>query len=353
MTTVDQTVPPAMTISQGMAKLNELPQQFMVVIDNDKIVGTVTDGDIRRALLADIPLDAPISRAMNPKPITANANQSFAQLNSLMVRLSLKFLPLVDHDRRLVRVFRSDEMTSEKPLNQALIMAGGLGMRLRPYTEKTPKPMLEIGGIPLLETLVRQLAGYGFSDITLSISYLGEQVIDHFGDGSSLGLKITYITEDQRMGTAGSATLIQPLPQRPLLITNGDILTNVNFRSFMDFHLSTSADLTMGVRTFSQQVPYGVVNTRGLDITSIEEKPTLDFFVNAGIYVIEPSVLAELEKSPLDMTDLVEKLLGQDGRRVAACPVHEYWQDIGREDDLLRARADYNGIFGHLSSTSH
>lgn len=333
------------TLAEGMARLNELPMQFMVVMNGSRIVGTVTDGDIRRAILSGVPLDAPLSRAMNPSPVTATSEMTRAELYSLMTELGIRFVPLVAEGGVLERIVCIDDVRGDGLVDQALIMAGGLGMRLRPHTENTPKPMLEIGGTPLLETLVRQLAGYGFNHVALSINYLGDQIRDHFGDGSRFGVRVSYITETERMGTAGAASLMDPLPMRPLLVMNGDILTSINFRAFMEFHHSTGADLTMGVRTFQQQVPYGVVNTRGLEITSIEEKPTLDFFVNAGLYVIEPDVLASLAQEPLDMTDLVERLLSEGGRRVAACPVHEYWQDIGREEDLFRAREDYGQIF--------
>lgn len=328
-----------------MSVLNTLPQQFLVALDDGCIAGTLTDGDIRRAILRGVGLEAPIEEAMNKTPVIGRSEQSAAELQNLMLLKQVRYLPLVDDSDFFVKIVSLDELQSDALVDHALLMVGGLGTRLRPQTETIPKPMLQIGGLPLLETMVRQLRSHGFTKITLSINYLGEKIQSYFGDGSEFSVAIDYVTESERMGTIGAASLMQKPVIKPLLIMNGDILTTMNFRAFTDFHLTTGADLTMGVRTYKQQIPYGVVNTRGLNITSIEEKPELEFFVNAGLYVVEPSVLADLPKQPLDMTDLVADLLEHDERQVIACPIHEYWQDIGREDDLMQARKEYQTVF--------
>ncbi|MFN3171111.1 MAG: nucleotidyltransferase family protein [Hyphomicrobiales bacterium] len=345
MTMPDNTLPATTSMSTAMNVLNALPHQFLVALDEGRIVGTLTDGDIRRAILRGVGLEAPVEEAMNKTPVVALSKQSSAELRDLMLLKQVRHLPLVDNSGLFVGIVGLDELQSGALVDHALLMVGGLGTRLRPHTETVPKPMLQIGGLPLLETMVGQLRSHGFTKITLSINYLGEQIRSYFGDGSEFNVTIDYVTEPERMGTVGAVSLMHKPATKPLMIMNGDILTAMNFRAFMDFHLSTGADLTMGVRTYKQQIPYGVVNTRGLNITSIEEKPELEFFVNAGLYVVEPAVLADLPKRPMDMTDLVADLLKDDNRQVTACPIHEYWQDIGREDDLIQARKEYQAVF--------
>jgi len=338
-------IPPDTPLSEAMERLGRLEHQFLAILEDELVVGSLTDGDVRRAMLKGLTLAAPVSDAMNRSPTIASTTQSSSELRAIMVQKQLRYLPLVDPANRFAGTISLEQISSDSAPKRALVMAGGLGQRLRPLTENVPKPMLDVGGVPLLETLIRQLASYGFREISISINYLGEQIQEHFGDGSNFEIKIDYITETERMGTVGAASLLQTPETGPLLVMNGDILTTINFRALMDFHQSTGADMTMGVRTYKHQVPYGVVNTHGLDITSIDEKPELEFFVNAGLYVLEPAVLARLPKKPMDMTDLVAELLNDPDARVTACPVHEYWQDIGREQDLLHARKTYDRFF--------
>lgn len=345
MNMIGNTVAVSASLSVAMERMGQLRHQFLVLLEEREVVGTLTDGDVRRALLRGVNLFAPVSEAMNSRPIVSTAVGSRAQHRSIMLRKNIRFLPIIDKDNNLIDIAVLDELSGDGVPQRALIMAGGLGQRLRPYTDTVPKPMLDIGGAPLLETLVRQLCNFGFRSLTISINYLGDQIVSHFGDGNAYGVEIDYITETERMGTVGAASLLKRPEAKPLLVMNGDILTTINFRALMDFHLSTGADMTMGVRSYKHQVPYGVVNTKGLNIVSIEEKPELDFFVNAGLYVIEPSVLARLRPEPRDMTDLVAELLSDPSMSVIACPVHEYWQDIGREQDLLNARRRYNDLF--------
>lgn len=335
----------SLPLSDALARLGSMSNPFLLVVNDQRLIGTLTDGDVRRALLRGLSLQSQVREVMNPNPITGLSTSLVSELRDIMVSRKIKFLPLVDRDGNLEDVTLLDETVVTHEPSRALIMAGGLGQRLRPYTENTPKPMLKIGGVPLLQTLVSQLRMAGFNKVTISINYLGDQIKRYFDNGSRFGVEIDYIDELQRMGTIGAAAHFANAGAGPLLIMNGDLLTNTNLRSFMDFHRSMKSDLTMGVRLYSNEVPYGVVNMRGVKILSLEEKPKIDFFVNAGLYIAEQHILDILKPVPLDITDFISNLLSTSDARINAFPIHEYWQDIGREDDLLKARSDYYNIF--------
>ena len=219
-------------------------------------------------------------------------------------------------------------------------MVGGLGTRLRPLTEKTPKPMLPVGGKPILQTIVDEFVSYGFIDIIMCIGYKSHVIQEYFGDGSKFGANIEYVLEDKRMGTAGALSLLKNKPTEPFFVMNGDLLTNVNFEHLHNFHVSNDSMGTMCVREYDFQVPYGVVNLYDSKIVSIEEKPVHKFFVNAGIYVLDPTVLKLIsENNFLDMTDLFSRVIGEN-KNTAAFPIHEHWLDIGCIDDYQHANGN-------------
>jgi NDP-sugar pyrophosphorylase family protein len=224
-------------------------------------------------------------------------------------------------------------------------MAGGLGTRLLPLTADTPKPMLPVGGKPILETVISQFIKHGYSKFIISLNYKGDSIKNHFGDGSQMGAEITYLQEEQRMGTAGSLGLLPKFPKDPFFVMNADILTRVDFESLMDFHIMNGASATMCIREFGMEVPYGVVRLNRDTIVSIEEKPVQQFYVNAGIYVLEPKVLELIPKGqPLDMTSLFEKTV-EKGWSTLSFPIREYWMDIGKHEDFDRANQDFNRLF--------
>ena len=223
---------------------------------------------------------------------------------------------------------------------RAVIMAGGLGTRLRPLTESTPKPMLPVGDRPLLQRTVEQLGQAGIRTISITTHYQADKIKQHIGDGSSFGAVVQYSHENEPLGTAGALRRLESLGDEPLLVINGDVLTTVNYRAMLDYHLEHEAELTLGVRRYALEVPYGVIECDGAEVRELREKPEVGFFVNAGVYLAEPHLCAEIpENRHYDMTDLIARLIAE-GRRVVSFPIHEYWLDIGRIDDYEQVQRD-------------
>jgi NDP-sugar pyrophosphorylase family protein len=306
----------------------------------------VTDGDIRRGLLRGIALSGPAVDIMNRAPVSASANLSREARLLLMRQRSIKQLPIVDAGGRLIVVETLDELLEPRQYpNPVLIMAGGLGERLGTLTRETPKPMLSVGGRPLLETIVRNVVEQGFSDIFISVNYKAEIIQDHFGDGSEFGARVRYVHETERLGTAGALGMFPFTPDLPLLVTNGDILTTINYGALLEYHNGTPADATMAVREHKVHVPYGVVSTSEGFLQTIREKPTESWFVSAGIYVIGRSVFDHVERGvKIDMPTVLERVMANKGR-VAVYPIREYWLDIGRMEDFEQAHAEFNEVF--------
>lgn len=341
-------VPPQASLRGVMSRIDRNSAGIALVVDPQRrLLGTITDGDIRRAILAGTDLDQPASLLLGTRPhgraaLTAPADSSPAQQLRLMNEHWVRQLPLVDPAGRVVDMVLMEHLVRERePLPHAVIMAGGQGMRLRPLTSDVPKPMLPVGDRPLLERLVEQLREAGVQRVSLTTHYKGEVIERHFGDGSDRGLEIRYLPEEQPLGTAGALGLLDRKDE-PLLVLNGDILTNVSFRAMLDFHREQRAVMTVAVRQLALQVPYGVVEVDGSLVTAISEKPTLRHFVSAGIYLLDPAARAHLPApgQRYDMPDLIRALLAA-GSRVVSFPVREYWIDIGRPDDYLRAQEDH------------
>lgn len=323
-------------------------RQIALVTDDDGIlIATVTDGDLRRGLLKGLGLDAPVSEVMHRTPTTLLMGASAASAQRLMRERGLAHIPVVDPEGRLVALALRDGLTRVEPRStRVVLMAGGLGMRLRPLTETMPKPMIPVGEKPLLERIVTRFQDQGFSRFTLSLNYLGHVIRDHFGDGSALGMQIDYVEETKRMGTGGALSLLPHRPDEPFVVMNGDILTTTSFGAMIDFHNETGAAVTICAREFNMQVPYGVLNTDGTTLVSMEEKPMHKHLVNAGIYALSPLVFEHIvDGEALDMPDLIDRVKDA-GHKVSVFPVREYWMDIGRIEDLDRARAEYETVFG-------
>ncbi|MBM3732152.1 MAG: CBS domain-containing protein [Acidimicrobiia bacterium] len=344
------------TLLRGTAPLAEAiriidvsSKQICLVVDGaDRLLGTVTDGDIRRAILKAVPLDAPVERVMNRAPTTLAPEYAREDAVQLMRSKQLHQLPVVDADRRVVGLVLIDDLMEEgqRADNWVVLMAGGLGARLRPLTETVPKPMLKVGVKPLLETTLESFAQQGFHRFYISVNYLAGKVKGYFGDGARWGCEIRYLEEKEQLGTAGALGLLPERPEKPLIVMNGDVLTKVNFGHLLDFHREHKAAATMCVREYDFRVPYGVVQLEGARINGLVEKPVHSFFVNAGIYVVEPTLLDDVPRDgrQFHMTHLFENALAA-GRETAAFPIREYWIDIGQIDDLARANGDYRGLF--------
>ncbi len=335
-------LPPESTIKDALAVIDKGVMQIALVVKNDKLVGTITDGDIRRGFLAGKSLEDPIDDLINTSPVKGLINKSREDIMQLALARGVKQIPIVDEVNTLFGIEFIDDYlkVSEKP-NLVVLMAGGLGSRLRPLTENIPKPMLTVGSKPILETIIESFSRHGYRNFLLSVNYRAEQIRDYFTDGQALGVSIDYLTENKRLGTAGALSLMPQKPQVPFVVMNGDLLTGLNFEHLLNYHVHAKADATMCVRDYEFQVPFGVVQTDGARITTIEEKPTHQFYVNAGIYILQPDVIDFVPKNEFyDMPQLFLDLI-KAGRKTCSFPVKEYWLDIGRPREFEQAQDEY------------
>jgi dTDP-glucose pyrophosphorylase len=313
----------------------------LVVDESGRLVGVVTDGDIRRALLRHADFSQPVSTIMNPQPTAARVGTTRRALRSIMEKKSLLHIPMVDPSGKLVglETFR-DLLQSPRRDNWVFLMAGGFGTRLAPLTSDCPKPLLPVGGKPILETILESFIAAGFHRFYISVHYLAERIKTHFGDGSSWGVTLRYVEEETPLGTGGALGLLPDTDGMPVVMMNGDVLTRLDFNALLDFHEDQHAALTLCVREYDMQVPFGVVQWDESEVTEIVEKPLHRFFINAGVYVVSPEVIATTQPPrKLDMPDLVKQTIS-DKRKVAMFPIHEYWLDIGRPDDFERAQQE-------------
>jgi dTDP-glucose pyrophosphorylase len=313
----------------------------LVVGAEHTVVGIVSDGDIRRGLLAGARLDSPVTTVMNGSFASARIGTPVLELTRLARSREVTHLPLVDGEGRLAGLFIDQPDGAATTVdNTVVIMAGGMGLRLRPLTETTPKPMIPVGGKPMVQHTIESLRAEGFVNFVLAINYLGAQIEGHFGDGSGLGVRITYAKEKQPLGTGGALSLLPGAFSSPIVVINGDVLVSARLTELLNYHRSHSADITVGVKVLDTQIPFGVVELEGNHIVAMQEKPVYRDFVNAGIYVLEPSVVQSVPSSVrLDMPELVGEWLGR--RKVFAYPMHESWRDLGHLEDLENARRDY------------
>lgn len=319
----------------------------LIVDGEERLLNTITDGDVRRGLLTGLQMDDSVaalvaikSNTPHPLPVTAPAGLDAEGLLDIMRARSVRQLPVVTPEGRVVDIVTLSDLISEEPRAlRAIVMAGGFGTRLRPLTEDTPKPMLPVNGRPLMELIIDQLRDVGVRKINVTTHYQAEKIVSYFGDGSNFGVDISYINEESPLGTGGALGLIER-PTEPLLVINGDILTDVDFRVLHCYHEKHQAMMTVAVRRYEVSVPYGVVECDGPNIRALREKPQLGFFVNAGIYLLEPEVYQYIPQNQhLHMTELIEALVSA-GQTVVSYPVREYWLDIGQHADYQTAQAD-------------
>ncbi|WP_342600368.1 nucleotidyltransferase family protein [Psychrobacillus sp. FSL H8-0483] len=331
------------TLLETMKIIDDSTMQFAAVVDkNQSLLGTVTDGDIRRGILRGEGLDVPIRQIMNPSPICASIENTYRDCLNLLKKHKLKQIPILSEDNKIIDIiFADDDPATKNNENTVILMAGGLGTRLRPLTENIPKPMLNVGNKPILETIIEGFKQYGFTNFIISVNYKKEVIQDYFLDGAAFGVSISYIEENKRMGTAGALSLLKEKPTSPIFVMNGDLLTQVNFEQLLYFHEDTEAVATMCVREYEYQIPYGVIEIDGQRLTSIKEKPVHRSFVNAGIYVISPEAFDLIPKDEFyDMPELFKRLMDK-GENVSSFPIREYWLDIGRMDDFEKANNEF------------
>ena len=339
----DVLVSPDLSVREAIEVIEQNHMQIVVVVDaENRLLGTVTDGDVRRAILKGIPLDKPVGLIMKKKPVVVRANESRDRILSIIKKKVIHQIPILDELGRVIGIEVLDELIrNERKDNWVVLMAGGEGSRLHPLTHDCPKPLLNIGSKPILETILESFIDAGFHRFYLSVNYKNEMIRSHFGNGSRWAVEIDYIQENEKLGTAGSLSRLPKSPTSPIIVMNGDVLTKINFNHLLNFHLENDSDATMCIREYDFQVPYGVVQIDQHLIRSIDEKPIHRFFVNAGIYVLEPEALKFIPKnSHFDMPQLFHKLKARK-KVITGFPVREYWLDIGRIDDLERAKQDF------------
>ncbi|MFT6906215.1 MAG: dTDP-glucose pyrophosphorylase [Oleiphilaceae bacterium] len=336
------------TIKDALKIIDSGAMKIALVLDGEnKLLGTVSDGDIRRGLLNGLTLDDGIESIIFRNPIVCSVNDTKEDILRIAVEKKIYQIPIVDSAGVLVGIDEVDELLKPaEHINKVILMVGGLGSRLRPLTNVLPKPLLEVGNKPILETIIANFAKYGFKNIILSVNYKSQMIENYFGDGSKFGVSIEYVHEDKRMGTAGALSLMRNELEAPFFVMNGDLLTNVNFEHMLEYHLNNHAVATMGVREYDFQVPYGVVNIDDHHhITSIEEKPIHTFFVSGGMYILDTAVLSYIPDNVFyDMPTLFEKLIANKQKAISF-PIREYWLDIGRMSDFEQANDEYHEVF--------
>jgi len=339
---------PEQTLRAAALRMEQSSAGIVIVLDDmRRLLGTVTDGDLRRSLLAGFGLDTTIKdllerKAVSPyaRPVSVPEGTAREEILRLMEERVIRHVPVIDSEGRVVELVTNDQLVPHEviPL-QAVIMAGGYGKRLLPLTQNTPKPMLPIGERPLMELMIGQLREAGIHRVNITTHFEPEKIRDYFGDGERFGVNLNYVSEERPLGTAGALRLIES-KEEPLLIINGDILTKVDFRAMLRFHNEHHADLTVGVRQFDFEVPYGVIETDGERVIGVSEKPVYKFFVNAGIYLLRPALDQFIPADErFDMTDFIQRLAAL-GRTVVSFPIMEYWLDIGRHEDYAQAQED-------------
>jgi dTDP-glucose pyrophosphorylase len=326
-------------IQQAITALNQAGVKLLMILDEKgKLKGTVSDGDIRRGLLKGVGLASPVAEVLHCDALVVPPGVPRDVVMKLMVANKIQQIPVVDEELRVIGLHVWDEITTPTlRSNRMVIMAGGKGTRLRPFTENCPKPLVMVAGKPMLEHIIERARLEGFTDFVIAIHHLGHMIEEHFKDGSDFDVNIEYLRETKPLGTAGALSMLYPDPEAPFVVTNGDVVTDIRYGDLLDFHVRHDASATMAVLTHEWQHPYGVVQTSGVDIVGFEEKPIARTHINAGVYALSPSALSELsEGEHCDMPTLFERLQARSLRTVAY-PMHEPWLDVGRPDDLEKA----------------
>jgi len=348
---VEAVLQSTVTVHDVIRNLDAVAIQIVLIADEDgALLGTISDGDVRRGLLKGLALDSPIETIIHRNPLVVPPTLDRELVMQLMRVNKVRQIPIVDEANKVVGLHLWDQMSAptDRP-NLMVIMAGGKGTRLRPHTEACPKPMLPVGGRPMLEHIIERAKAEGFSRFVLAIHYLGHIIEEHFGSGDRFGVQIAYLKEEAPLGTAGALSLLEPIPSAPFVVTNGDVISDIHYGELLDFHVRQGAAATMAVRLHEWQHPFGVVQMQGVDIVGFEEKPIARSHINAGVYAIDPSALQYMRKGEAyDMPALFESLQAEK-RRTVAYPMHEPWLDVGRPADLLSANQTMAKPGGSLS----
>ncbi len=334
---------PNATIKQALKTISKGAIKIAIVVDKkNKLLGTLTDGDIRRGFLKGLNINSSIKSIIFKKPTVVRNNYSKEKLLKIALSKKIYQIPIVEKNGKFKGIHILDELIEPKnKSNKVVIMAGGRGMRLRPLTKNIPKPMLKVGNKPILQIIIEKFKKSGYKNFITCVNYKSKIIKDFFGDGSKFGVKIEYIDEKKRMGTAGALSLFKLKPKKPFFVINGDLLTNLDFEKLIDFHHEHNSKATMCISEYNIKSPYGEVKLDVENIITIAEKPVHKFFVNAGVYVLDPSCIDLVPKKFYDMTSLFKKII-INKNKVVSFPIGEYWLDIGRFNDYKKANLKYN-----------
>lgn len=338
---------PSSTVREAMGRIEKNKKGLLFVIDlGEKLIGSVSDGDIRRGILNGAKLDEPIQDLMNTHPFSISTHEQAGVDLKFFEEKGFKMIPVCDEEGKVLHLLSPDPEKSFAPVeNPVVLMVGGRGIRLEPLTQNIPKPLLKVGNKPILQTILERLHLFGFRNIFLCTNYLSDHIEEFCGDGSEFGLNIRYFKEEIKLGTIGAVKYLEDQLKLPFLVMNGDLLTSLNYKTVLDFHIEQQAELTIGSASYKTKVPYGVIQTEGHQVTSILEKPTYSFRISGGIYALSPRVLELIPKGTFyDITDLMESLLRKN-HPVVAFPIEEYWLDIGQHQDYEKANLDYKNLF--------
>ncbi len=332
-------LPSNATIAEAIRNLDKTGIKIVLVTNQSgALEGTISDGDVRRGLLKGLDVNSAVKEIVHQNALVVPSELSRELVMQLMSANKIQQIPIVDKSHRVVGLHLWDEIaTPSKRENIMVIMAGGMGTRMRPYSEVCPKPLLPVAGKPMLEHIIERSKLEGFNRFVIAIHYLGHMIEEYFGDGEQLGVEIAYLKENIPLGTAGALSLLNPKPALPFVVTNGDVITDIRYGELLDFHVRHAAAATMAVRVHEWQHPFGVVQMQGVEIVGFEEKPIARSHINAGVYALDPNALSFLENDQrCDMPTLFERLQLKNNRTVAY-PMHEPWLDVGRPDDLVAA----------------
>ena len=335
------------TIKEAMKVIDKnLTGGALVINEKNELVGTITDGDIRRAILRGTGINENIEGTYfkNFKFVTKEHSKKKAK--EYMLSNKIRQVPVIDKDKKLTDLYFLDDILSyDKKENYVFILAGGLGTRLRPLTETVPKPMLRVGDKPILELILEQFKEYGFRNFIISLNYKGSIIEEYFKDGKEFDVNIEYIRETKKLGTAGSIALVKEKLTKPFIVINGDILTGIDFDKFLNHHIENDFNITVGVRNYEINVPYGVLVTDNMIIESLEEKPTYKFNINGGVYALNPEIIKYIQEEEVyNMTDLIEDAM-DNHQRSGIYEIIEYWTDIGQIEDYKQANRDIHKFF--------
>lgn len=333
------------TLKQALASLNVLSlDAILFVVDaNNKLIGSLTDGDVRRGLLNDFTIDTKIDLIIQSNPCFVRKGENNIQKIITFREENIRILPVLDDEGKVVNVINFRNLKSYLPVD-AVIMAGGRGQRLRPLTDITPKPLLKVGSKPIMEHNLDQLAKYGIDDFWVSVKYLGDQIENYFGNGKQKNIKIEYVWETEPLGTIGAVSKITNFEHDYVLVTNSDLLTNIDYENFFLDFVTQKADFAVLTIPYQVNIPYAVLETKDGAIKSFKEKPTYTYYSNGGIYLMKKEVLKYIPKNRFyNSTDLMENLI-KNNYKVISYPFLGYWLDVGRHEDFEKAQADINSL---------